>query len=108
MRKSPGLGHYSRLPLSLESGNSKAWDWPSVDHVAGPATAELVLEVRLVNDMKTIMSEQEFRAMIGHLASVLKIPSRKLPNGWRCGRWFAIGEPPAQEPPLPDAPITAQ
>lgn len=100
---SSGRGHYSHFPLSLLSpGKPTDWNWPSVDHVSNPATAEVVLEVRLVNDMKTIMNEQEFREMVGHLAAVLEIPSKKLPNNWHCGRAFSIEEPPTEEPPLPD------
>jgi hypothetical protein len=98
---SPGRGHYSHLPLSL-LGKPTDWDWPSLDHLSSPATAEVVLEVRLVNDMKTIMNDQEFREMVGHLAAVLKIRPKKLRKNWHCRRGFAIEEPPTNEPPLPD------
>lgn len=104
MLTSTGCGHYSRFPLSLlPPGESTDWNWPSLDHSVSPATPELVLEVRLVNDMKTIMNEQELGEMVGHLAAVLGIPSKKLPDTWRCKRAFAIEEPPAEEPPLPEA-----
>jgi hypothetical protein len=56
----------------------------------------------LVNDMKTIMNDQEFREMVGHLAAVLKIRPKKLRKNWHCRRGFAIEEPPTKEPPLPD------
>ena len=98
---SPGRGHYSHLPLSL-LGKPTDWDWPSLDHLSSPATADVVLEVRLVNDMKTIMNDQEFREMVGHLAAVLKIRPKKLRKNWHCRRGFAIEEPPTKEPPLPD------
>lgn len=77
------------------------WNWPSIDHVETPAVASVVLETRLVNDMKTIMSEQEFREMIGHLASVLSVQATNLRQDWNCKRSFAI-EQPDEEPALPE------
>jgi hypothetical protein len=73
--------------------------------VSSPAVADVVLEVRLVNDMKTIMSEDEFRQMVGHLAVTLKTHPKELTKGWFCGRSFAIEEPPDTEPPLPSKAI---
>ena len=59
---SQGKAHYSRLPLSLAPPRKGTdWNWPSVDHVETPAVASVVLETRLVNDMKTIMSDTKFR-----------------------------------------------
>ena len=97
-----GRGHYSGLPLSLTPWEPTAWNWPSLDHVKDPATPEVVLEIRLINDMKTIMTEVEFREVIGHLAAVLNVQAHKLSHNWRCGRSFAVEEPPAEEPPLPE------
>jgi hypothetical protein len=74
--------------------------WPSVDHVNDPATPELVLEVRLVNDMKTILSPDEFRDAVGHLACALNVPVRRLPDDWTSKRSFA-GPQATEEPPLP-------
>lgn len=57
-----GTGHYSGFPLSLDL--TPPWThalWPSVDHVKDPGTVKVVLETRLVNDMKTILDEGEFR-----------------------------------------------
>jgi len=67
-----------------------------------PATAETVLEIRLVNDMKTIMTEREFRSVIGHLAAVLNVQVQELQEGWQCDRSFAVEERPVDEPPLPE------
>jgi len=62
--------------------------------------AIVAMEIRLVNDMKSIMSKEEFRSMIGHLAAVLEvIPCAK--PAWMCRRSFALEELPL-EPPLPD------
>ncbi len=100
LHTSKGRGHYSRFPLSLATGNPTTWSWPSVDHLKGPKIAELVIETRLVNDMKTIMSDQEFRTLIGHLAAVLKVDVKEQ-DRWQCRRSFAVEEPPDAEPPLP-------
>jgi hypothetical protein len=101
MASSQGRGYYSKLPLSLASPRkSTHWNWPSVDHVSDPGVTQVVLETRLVNDMKTIMSESEFLAVIGHLAAVLSVPISELPEGWSCRRAFSVEEQP-DEPPLP-------
>jgi hypothetical protein len=98
---SNGLARYSHFPLTLAApGKSTDWNWPSLDHLSGPAQAEVVLETRLVNYMKTIMTEREFCDIVGHLAAVLEIPAREIPT-WVCSRSFAIEEPPIAEPPLP-------
>jgi hypothetical protein len=76
------------------------WNWPSVDHLKAPNVAEVAIETRLVNDVKGIMTEEEFRGLVSHLAFVMKgtpTPSENL--NWQCGRSFAAPEP-AGEPPL--------
>lgn len=101
MAASQGLGYYSKLPLSLAPPlKSTHWNWPSIDHVRGPNVAEVALETRLVNDMKTIMSKDEFLAVVGHITAVHAIPVTALPEGWSCLRAFAVEEQP-DEPPLP-------
>jgi Zn-dependent protease with chaperone function len=101
MATSQGLGYYSKLPLSLAPPlKSTHWNWPSVDHIRGPGVAEVVLETRLVNDMKTIMSKDEFLAVVGHIAAVHAVTAAELPKGWSCRRAFAVEEQP-DEPPLP-------
>jgi hypothetical protein len=97
---SDGRGYYSHFFLSVEpSRGETAWDWPSVDHRGGPASTDVVLETRLVNDMKTIMSEAEFLELIGHIAAVRKVEVRPRYD-WSCQRSFAK-EQSADEPPLP-------
>jgi hypothetical protein len=101
MEASGAVGHYSQLVLSLASPRkSTDWNWPSVEHLEDPGTASVALETRLVNDMKTIMSEAEFRDMVGHLAAAFSISPAGLPVGWKCRRSFAV-EQPDEEPPLP-------
>lgn len=101
LRASDGRGHYSKLPLSLDpSGSCTEWNWPSLDHVDRPNIPKVVLETRLVNDMKTIMADEEFRALIGHLAKVLNVVVEELAPSWRCKRSFAV-EQGTDEPPLP-------
>lgn len=104
IKDSDGRGRYSRLPLSLthEKGNTAAM-WPSVEHLDDPATPNLALETRLVNDMKTIMSEDELKEMVGHLAAVQRIQPREVADSWEPGRSFAVEQPSDDEPPLPDA-----
>lgn len=97
-----GVGHYSKLELSLTAPRKCTdWNWPSIEHLEGPGVAAVALETRLVNDMKTIMSEPEFRAMIGHLSAALSVTAGSLPAGWSCRRSFAA-EQPDEEPPLPE------
>lgn len=97
-----GRGWYSGLPLSLAPpGRNTDWDWPSLDHVDAPNIPTVALETRLVNDMKSIMSNAEFSAMAAHIAHIHGIALQPLPQGWQCVRSFAIEEP-IDEPPLPD------
>jgi len=98
---SKGFGYYSKFPLSLLEKENTHWSWPSVDHVSSLDETKVVIEVRLVNDMKTIMTQQEFRDMIGHLACTGKIKIKKVKNNWSCKRSFKGSEKPTQEPPLP-------
>jgi hypothetical protein len=98
VENSNGRGHYSQWPLRLDKASSD-WSYPSVDHCVDPGTADVVIETRLVNDMKTIMSPKEFRDMIGHLAARLKVEAAELPATWRCDRSFA-GPQKVDEPAL--------
>jgi hypothetical protein len=96
---SGGYGYYSKLPLSLCNVKCTDWNYPSVDHVNGPGVARVVLETRLINDMKTIMDEEEFFSMVGHLAAVHEIKIGKMPD-WKCRRSFAAKQK-SDEPALP-------
>jgi hypothetical protein len=100
LKKSEGCGAFSRFALSMAPPRkSTDWNWPSVDHLKAPNVAEVAIETRLVNDVKGIMTEEEFRSLIGHLAVAMNVIPRENLD-WRCGRSFAAPEPPS-EPPLP-------
>lgn len=95
-----GIGHYSGMALSVKPPLKETdWNWPSIDHLSDAGTAEVALETRLVNDMKTIMSEQEFREMVAHLSAVLKVKPNRLAATWKCHRSFAVKQK-VDEPPI--------
>ncbi len=109
LRECDGRGYYSRLPLSLETGQwnpacgHQPWEsarWPSVDHVVDPVTPKVVIEARVFNDMKSILDEEELRDAVSHLAHVLRVQPKPLPDSWCCRRSFGAPQP-ADEPPLP-------
>lgn len=100
LHSSEGRSQYSRFPLSVAPPRKDTdWNWPSVDHRGSPASTNVVIETRLVNDMKTIMSETEFLELVGHLAAVHRVEVRTQ-EGWTCRRSFALEQAP-DEPPLP-------
>jgi hypothetical protein len=78
---------------------STDWNWPSVDHLKAPNVVGVAIETRLVNDVKGIMTEEEFRGLISHLACAMNVTPRE-DLTWQCGRSFAAPQPPS-EPPLP-------
>lgn len=109
VQASDGRGYYSRWPLSLDETRppprpGQKWRetamWPSVDHVVDPATAEVVIETRLVNGMKCVLDEEEFKNVLGHLAHVLAVPVRRLPDDWTCKRCFGIAQQDDEAPVL--------
>ncbi len=98
--ESQGRGFFSGFPLSL----SLPWGdprYPSVEHLDGAQSANIVLEIRVVNDMKSINNERELRELIGHLAFMHNIKPRQLPDGWRPMRDFS--GPPQTAPAAPSA-----
>jgi len=52
--------------------------WPSIDHLEGLLSTEVAIESRLVNDMKGILSEAEFKRVVGHLADSMEVEPRRL------------------------------
>lgn len=97
-----GTGHYSGFPLSLDL--TPPWThalWPSVDHVKDPGTVKVVLETRLVNDMKTILDEGEFRNVVAHLTKRLRLTPELLASSWQPKRDYA--KPQKKDEPAPPA-----
>lgn len=63
---SDGLCPYTGVPLDFDLPHTDAF-YPSLDHVDGPDSLDLVVTTRLVNDMKNIMSEGEFLRLVEHI-----------------------------------------
>ena len=81
IKKSEGLFHYSKWPMSLKIQglrDSSSPMWPSLDHAKDPATINVVIESRLVNDMKNILTENEFREIVGHLAVTMEAKKKRI------------------------------
>lgn len=88
-------GYLSDLPLnpSLSSNHSL---YPSIEHLSGPSDAsDLVVEARIVNDMKSHLTESEFWAVIEHLYAVGLMKGRiktstpkRLSDDWKPTRNF--------------------
>ncbi len=87
-----GRYHYSRFPIRTPDGDNTHAMSPSIDHCQGVTTLDLVIESRLVNDMKTILSEKEFKEIVGHLCCTLKARPGKREDNWECTRNFARGK----------------
>lgn len=79
LRECGGLGEYSQLPLTLAKPSTHAL-YPSIEHRQGLRSLDLGVEVRLVNDMKSILSRQEFVDVIAHLTMTLKVQPCLLPS----------------------------
>ena len=90
------VGYYSGFQLNPELKETDAM-YPSHDHLSGRNDdGNMVVDARFVNDMKTILSEQEFWTMVEHLYAMGrrtgKIPEREasmLPAGWHPARDYA-------------------
>lgn len=82
-------GYYSGLPLNPGLAPEHVF-YPSHDHLTGRDDhSRAVVETRLVNDMKSILNEDEFWRMVEHLYAVGlekgKLPgnkARKLETKW--------------------------
>lgn len=92
-------GYYSGMLLNPDLPETDPL-YPSHDHLAGRDNhVEMVLEARVVNDMKTILSEQEFWLLIEHLYAIGRRKGRiqeqepaMLPDGWHPIRNYARTE----------------
>lgn len=80
-------GYYSDFQLDPRAPENDAC-YPAHDHVIGRDDGEMFVDSRFVVDMKGLLSEEEFWAVIAHLASVgierkkINQPQR-LPSGWK-------------------------
>jgi hypothetical protein len=82
-------GYFSDIPLNpeLEAAHSM---YPSLEHLVDPANHhDTVVEARIINDMKSHLSQAEFWQVIEHLFIVgvskgtIKAPfGKRLPKGW--------------------------
>lgn len=78
--------------------------YPSFEHLVDPNNhSEAVVEARIINDMKSHLSESEFWQMIEHLFVVglekgkIKPPfGKRLPKGWSPAKHY--GKKPASQP----------
>jgi hypothetical protein len=101
VQQSDGRGHFSRLPLSLDTcRNEKHACWPSIEHLDGTFSTNVAIELRIFNDVKTILTIAELRRVVGHLAVTMNAPLVRLDDNWECDRSYAV-EQPSDEPPLP-------
>lgn len=90
------VGYYSGFLLDPELKATDAM-YPSHDHLLGRNDhANMVVDARFINDMKTILSEREFWKIVEHLYVMGrrkgKIPEREaqiLPAGWHPARDYA-------------------
>lgn len=74
-------GYYSDFLLNPELPHTNAM-YPSHDHLAGRGShSQMVVDTRVINDMKSILSEDELWRLVEHLYSVGcakgRIPQRK-------------------------------
>lgn len=82
-------GYFSDIPLRPDLATSHSM-YPSFDHLIDPANhKEAVVEARIINDMKSHLSEDEFWRVVEHLFIVgvekhrIKPPyGKRLPKGW--------------------------
>ncbi len=87
-------GYYSDFLLDPTLPPTDAM-YPSHDHITYPKDdSEIVIDARVINDMKSIINEQEFWSLIEHLYAVGrtkgKIPNReaKRHDHWKPKRDF--------------------
>jgi hypothetical protein len=82
-------GYFSDIQLTPELECSDSM-YPSLEHLIDPSNhGDVVVEARVINDMKSHLSEAEFWQVIEHLFAVgikkgtIKAPfGKRLPKGW--------------------------
>ncbi len=92
-------GYFSGFPLDPKCLSTDSM-YPSVEHLAGRKNPDVVVETRIVNDMKSHLSEKEFWQLIGHLflvgsagGKVVPPAGKRLPGKWRPQRQFQRVKP---------------
>ena len=88
-------GYYSDLPLDPSLPESHSL-YPSIEHLNSPTDhSNLVVEARIINDMKNHLSEAEFWQVVEHLYAIgqhkghIPIPTaRTLPTAWSPTRHY--------------------
>ena len=91
-------GYFSDILLrpDIETTNSM---YPSLEHLVDPSDhSQTVVEARIINDMKSHLSENEFWRVIEHLFLVgvekgkIKPPfGKRLPKGWGPAKHYEEG-----------------
>jgi hypothetical protein len=92
-------GYFSDIPLRPDLDHTHSM-YPSFDHLNGPTDHQsAVVEARIINDMKSHLSEDEFWQVIEHLFVVgvdkgkIKAPfGKRLPKRWSPGRHYGKRE----------------
>ena len=103
-------GYFSDIPLRPEIDPTHSM-YPSLEHLVDPGNhSETVVEARIINDMKSHLSEDEFWRVIDHLFLVgvqngkIKAPfGKRLPKGWSPSKHYTKKK--ESEPMLGDSTI---
>lgn len=93
-------GYFSDIVLRPDLTDTNSM-YPSLEHLIGPKNhAEAVVEARIINDMKSHLSEAEFWKVVEHLFIVgvekkkINPPyGKKLPKGWSPVRHYSRQQP---------------
>lgn len=100
-------GYFSDIPLRPDLDTSHSM-YPSFDHLIDPTNhKEAVVEARIINDMKSHLSEDEFWHVVEHLFIVgvekrkIKPPyGKRLPKGWSPKKHYTKKAEHLISPPL--------
>ncbi|HVT28492.1 MAG TPA: hypothetical protein VHE81_10810 [Lacipirellulaceae bacterium] len=103
-------GYFSDIVLRPDLANTDSM-YPSLEHLADPKNhAETVVEARIINDMKSHLTETEFWRVIEHLfvvglekKKIIAPFGKKLPKGWSPQRHYKA----ATKSPLPASVIAS-
>jgi len=102
-------GHFSDIPLRPDLDPTHSM-YPSFEHLHDPSNhQEAVVEARIINDMKSHLSENEFWQVIEHLFLVglekgkIKPPfGKRLPRNWSPAKHYVKkGTQQSPQTPLP-------